>query len=665
MNLRRPLGNACRPRLIPSFVIILSALVLCGVVFAWTSSVSAMDECSRRYWEQLHQTSWKHWPRPSSQSQRSASHAGKTDVNATQGTPETTPQHSASEGPVGLQGGSSATPPGARPDPAASLWEQPLREALLQELLSDSDRELIVEAYQTRSWDPFFIGTEFRLAANGSQLWARLEELEGDAIDPQPYKLEQLRTNIKALERLRQGPNETVKTSLEELLQNLKPKTGEPSSLSWCESPDPQRLLEAAQSSSEAAVRNAAKSIQSGVQAWRGQLLSQAVAIDVRLACGLLRFAQNMERFSRDAILQGLTGKYAMTELLKSLEPATPHYQALRRGYINYSNLARHNQQKTVRAEGSVRPGTRAPVIRNLQERLREEGFYSGDTNGVFDGATVEALKRFQAQHLQDPDGVLGKKTVEWLNVPYDKKAKMIAQSLEALRKSETRRYDRFVRINIPQFVLEYVKDGKVLKTHRVIVGKSSGKRVKVQGRVLGENQTPTFASTIQQLIFNPRWYVSDRISLELDVEASSDPNYFQRLGYVKMASSYPWGAPRLYQRPGPNNPLGRVKFEFPNVYAVFLHDTPKKSLFQRARRDFSHGCMRLEGAVEFARMLLKEDENPLAEKADAYLADFASKHINLLHPVPIVIEYTTASSDAGGHVIFCGDLYGWFQNLS
>jgi murein L,D-transpeptidase YcbB/YkuD len=74
---------------------------------------------------------------------------------------------------------------------------------------------------------------------------------------------------------------------------------------------------------------------------------------------------------------------------------------------------------------------------------------------------------------------------------------------------------------------------------------------------------------------------------------------------------------------------------------------------------------MRLEGAVDFARMLLREDEHPLAEKADAYLANLASKHINLTHPLPIIIEYTTASSDGGGRVVFCGDLYGWFQILS
>jgi murein L,D-transpeptidase YcbB/YkuD len=97
----------------------------------------------------------------------------------------------------------------------------------------------------------------------------------------------------------------------------------------------------------------------------------------------------------------------------------------------------------------------------------------------------------------------------------------------------------------------------------------------------------------------------------------------------------------------------------------VFLHDTPKKHLFQRARRDFSHGCMRLERALDFARMLLRDDANPTADKVDSYLVDYQSRHVSLLHPVPIVVEYATVSSNGDGEVVFCGDLYGWLQNLS
>jgi len=238
----------------------------------------------------------------------------------------------------------------------------------------------------------------------------------------------------------------------------------------------------------------------------------------------------------------------------------------------------------------------------------------------------------------------------------------MIASSITALRQSQTRRNERYVRINIPQFMLEYYRDGRPQSLHRVIVGKSSGKKIKVKGRWVGENQTPVLASSIEQVVINPRWYVSDRIRLELNQMASSDPEYFTRHGYVQMNSTHPWGEPRLFQRPGPTNPLGRIKFEFPNDYAVYLHDTPKKQLFQRSRRDFSHGCIRVEKADVLAEILLKDDANPAAEKAASYLSNERQVFIRLTDPVPIIIEYLPVGSNDGGQVIFFGDPYGWLS---
>jgi murein L,D-transpeptidase YcbB/YkuD len=209
---------------------------------------------------------------------------------------------------------------------------------------------------------------------------------------------------------------------------------------------------------------------------------------------------------------------------------------------------------------------------------------------------------------------------------------------------------------------LEYYKTGKLEATHRVIVGQTKGKKIKVQGKWMGINQTPTLVSAIEQIIINPRWYVSDRIRLELNDEAAADPLYFSRHGYVQMSSAYPWGDPRLYQLPGPSNPLGRVKFEFSNPYAVYLHDTPKKQYFKRARRDLSHGCIRLDGAVEFAALLLKDDGNPAAQKMETYLANNKQVYFKLSEPVPIIIEYMPASSNERGQVLFCGDPYEWFD---
>jgi murein L,D-transpeptidase YcbB/YkuD len=191
-----------------------------------------------------------------------------------------------------------------------------------------------------------------------------------------------------------------------------------------------------------------------------------------------------------------------------------------------------------------------------------------------------------------------------------------------------------------------------------VIVGKASGKKIKFQGRVMGENQTPTLASVIEQVVFNPRWYITDRIIREFS-EDIHDPAFLAKHGYVRMSSVYPSGDHRIFQMPGPTNPLGRVKFEFVNAYAVFLHDTPKKALFSRARRDFSHGCVRVEGALDLAKTLLADDLNPASSKADRLIESNSQTHVKLQQPVPIVIEYIPVVSNGSGQLIFCGDLYG------
>jgi murein L,D-transpeptidase YcbB/YkuD len=297
---------------------------------------------------------------------------------------------------------------------------------------------------------------------------------------------------------------------------------------------------------------------------------------------------------------------------------------------------------------------------------LQQEDFYHAKVTGYFDETTKQAVQQFQLFHNLDTDGKVGQQTREWLNASFQAKADMIAQALRLCRQSQTRRFQKFVWINIPQFTLEYRNEGKVEAVHRVIVGKASGKKIKFNGRLIGENQTPALASTIEEVVINPRWYVTDRIRLELSDEIAADPSYLTRNGYVQMTSArYPWGEPRLIQLPGPNNALGRVRFDFPNAYAVYMHDTPNKYLFQRARRDLSHGCIRVEKAHELARELLADDQNPAASKIEAYLATNRETFLRLHEPVPIIIEYVPVVVNPKGDLVFCGDPYGLFPENS
>jgi murein L,D-transpeptidase YcbB/YkuD len=238
----------------------------------------------------------------------------------------------------------------------------------------------------------------------------------------------------------------------------------------------------------------------------------------------------------------------------------------------------------------------------------------------------------------------------------------MIAQVLQSYRKSHTRIYQRYVWVNIPQFTLEYRNGGKIEAVHRVIVGKANGKKIKHNGRMVGENQTPTLASSIERVVINPKWYPTERIRLELAGAIAADPSFLARNGYIYTTFA---GEPRLIQLPGDNNALGRVRFDFPNVYAVYMHDTPSKNLFQRTRRDSSHGCIRVERALDLAKKLLASDQNAAASRMDSALATNRETFFRLREPVPIIIEYLPIVVNAKGDLVFCGDPYGWFPESS
>ena len=235
-----------------------------------------------------------------------------------------------------------------------------------------------------------------------------------------------------------------------------------------------------------------------------------------------------------------------------------------------------------------ARHGESGNHIRELQKRLQQEDFYSGTITGVYDSETQRAVKEFQAAHLLDPDGSVGKRTQELLKVSFQEKADLIAYSMQAVRQSPSRAHSRFVRINIPQFMLEYYKDGQLQEAHKIVVGKATGKKVKFRGKMVGENQTPTLVSSIEQLILNPRWYVSDRIRLELDNEAKSDPEWFTKHGYVNMSTRYPWGAPGSFRAldPETRSAVSNSNFQTPTPFTSMI---PRSSICSQDRAGIFH----------------------------------------------------------------------------
>lgn len=539
-------------------------------------------------------------------------------------------------------------------------WRTFIWEGLPADSLNDAGRSQILEAYQQNDWKPFFIGARFELNEKGRILLERLHRMEEDAVDPAPYSLDTLQKEILHLEQLRRAFM-LVEPALQDALAVLDgSQASETSTVPIIKN---EGNIQLASNNPQVPLPERALSKEKEVK-YR-ELFKAASELDLQLAHALVRFAATMHPHSRDMQIMALTGEAQMGNFLKGLEPTSPQYRALQNYFRTYRDLVSQDVRQPVIGNVRLQHGATGEAVRSLQKRLQQEGLFREKISGVFDAATQSAVKEFQRIHLLEEDGTVGQRTREWLNVGYRDKMAMISDAMSHFRLSETRLHERYIRINIPQFMLEYYKDGKIRSLHRVIVGKASGKKIKLKGRLIGENHTPPLVSAIEQVIINPRWYVSDRIRLEIGGQAGDDPSYFSRNGYVQMSSQYPWGEPRLFMLPGPSNPLGRVKFDFPNPYAIYLHDTPKKHLFQRVRRDFSHGCIRVERAQELAQILLTDDENPAAQKTQNYYSTNRQVYIRLEKPVPIIIEYQQVSFTSDNQVVFCGDPYGWFKARS
>ena len=555
--------------------------------------------------------------------------------------------------PVPGPGGAS---PSGVPVPggvSSSHWRSFIWDALPPEWLSGNDRNVILEAYQARDWKPFFFSSRFEPTSGANELIRRIEASEAEGIDPKPYRIDEVRKRLDNLAGLR--------TSLSALDPDFADTRAVFSDKPSFENPPPAPAPQpSGRGTAAASTTESAQATDREKELKYRDVFREAGEIDIELATRLVKFSRELNPFAGDLIIEGLQGETPMAEFMGKLEPASPHYKPLIEALARYRKLSQ-TPLIPYKDKVPVKPGEHGNHVSVLQNRLQQEAFYQGKITGSFDRETQEAVREFQRVHLLLADGTVGQRTKDWLNVPYGQKAEMIARSLKITRESQVRPFEhgKFVRINIPEFILEYYRDGAIAEVHRIIVGRASGKQVKVNGRMVGENQTPTLASNIEQIVINPRWYVSDRIGLELNSEAGNDPQYWARHGYVQMASKYPWGQPRIFQMPGPGNALGHVKFEFHNPYAIYLHDTPRRSLFQNARRDYSHGCIRVDKAEGLARTLLTDEQNAAAQKIPNYLENKNPSFIRLSQPVPIVIEYAPASSGENGQVLFPGDPYG------
>ena len=331
-----------------------------------------------------------------------------------------------------------------------------------------------------------------------------------------------------------------------------------------------------------------------------------------------------------------------IVKILRSLTPPHPDYQRLAQALAAHRAIAAKGGWGTVPAGPDLEKGDRGPRVAALRHRLSIPG---GD---AFDDALADAVSRFQRSHGLEVTGEVDESTLAELNVPVQDRIRQLQVNMERWRWLPGSFGDRYILVNVPEFKLDLVEGGKTVYTMRVVVGKD-------------QSRTPAFSDKMTYLELNPAWNIPDSIAeKEILPKLAADPGYLASHDMEVI----PGSDNRLRQRPGPDNPLGQIKFMFPNEFDIYLHDTPADHLFSRTERDFSHGCIRLEKPIELANILLKGDPKWTPEALQAAIDSGEQKTITLEHPLPVHILYWTAWVEPDGAVQFRKDIYGHDEQL-
>lgn len=359
----------------------------------------------------------------------------------------------------------------------------------------------------------------------------------------------------------------------------------------------------------------------------------------------------------------------AMPSALRGLPSQRRGYVRLKGALRRYRQLAALGGWRPLADGPTLHPGDRDLRVVALRRRLRLEGDLEGDDqlqSELFDDDLQQALALFQQRHGLSADGVLGARSLLELNVPIRRRIEQIVRNLERWRWESAVPDGEEIRINLAAFSLE-ATDGRSTQLRMpVVIGKL-------------QRPTPLFVSQLEALVLQPYWYVPPTLLDEALPRIIADPTYLRRNHFevidgqgesIRVGREFE----RLWQRgeveaslrqqPGPWNPMGRIKFTLPNPWSIYLHDTPQKQLFERTRRAFSSGCIRLSQPRQLARWLLANQGLEPAE-IDELLATGSSHMVNLKQPVALSVGYWTAWVDDAGRVNFRDDIYGRDKRLA
>lgn len=360
-------------------------------------------------------------------------------------------------------------------------------------------------------------------------------------------------------------------------------------------------------------------------------------------------------------LLQDAISAEDILSAIQSILPKQAVYSQLKVALKKYELLTNYDWP-SIPNGAVIKVGMKDERLNSISKKLLVLGDITiNQTNysNLYTNELQKGVIRFQKRHGLDSEGDIGVKTIAALNVPIYERVLQIKANLERWRWLQQEFGSYYLLVNIANFELDVVRDGKTVKNHKIITGKPYRK-------------TPVFSSKMQYLVLNPTWTVPPGIlSADIIPAAQKDPNYInkKKLNVYdkngnklnplnidwnnKIVNSYTYR-----QDPGPDNALGAVKFMFPNSYHVYLHDTPSKELFDKSERAFSSGCVRVQKPLELAAFLLNDKSKWSLSQIEKIVASKQTQTISLIEQPNIHLLYWTAWVDDAGLIQFRKDIY-------
>jgi murein L,D-transpeptidase YcbB/YkuD len=449
--------------------------------------------------------------------------------------------------------------------------------------------------------------------------------------------------NFQPLWASQGAPSERARDALDHL------KTIDADGLDPKEYPMPRLNVGSAEAQAEAELKFTATLLTYARHAMTGRVHFTRVSpnIDYKLA------------FDPEHVLESIASSSDLRKTLAQLNPPQPAYRALKAKLAEFreapDDATAHripagavlHYSRDRRGHETVMTDPRVPALR---ERLE----LPAEPNSNYDAALAMAVGKFQKTNGIQLSGQLNASTIEALNGPSRaKRMDAILATMERWRWMPRDLGRTHVELNIPDFFVRVYHDGEKVWQTRTVVGKPG-------------HETPLLTETMKFITMNPTWNVPQSIIYNelLPLYESSDPQIFERQG-LKMERERD-GSVRVFQPPGERNALGRIRFNFPNKFLVYQHDTPEKRYFDAEKRAYSHGCQRVQNPLKYAEVLLSYASPKAGYTVDRlqHMLGGEEKQIDFANQIPVHLMYQTAFVDEAGKLQFRDDVYGLDSKL-